>query len=171
MLSLCCFAWAFPSCSKWGYSLWFAGFSLRCFSCCGPRALGVWAQSLWCMGLVPLRHVGSSQTRNLTCVPCIGRWIPIHCSTREVLAPCFKNRGFAIIQVWWGWKSRRRLPLKRVCYSQAPRIEGALPHGGATQGCTGVLQEVEWWEMWARASAVVSAGRNGWGGVSRLQIG
>lgn len=32
---------------------------------------------------------------------------------------------------------------KRVCYSQALRIEGALPHGGATQGCTGVLQEVE----------------------------
>ena len=42
-------------------------------------------QELWHMGLAALQHVGSSQTRDRTCVPCIGRQILIHCTTREVL--------------------------------------------------------------------------------------
>ena len=33
-------------------------------------------------GLVALRHVGSSQTRDWTCVPCNERWILIYCATR-----------------------------------------------------------------------------------------
>ena len=37
------------------------------------------------MGLVTAQHVESSPTRNQTCVPCIGRWIFIHCTTRKVL--------------------------------------------------------------------------------------
>ena len=36
------------------------------------------------MGLVAPRHVGSSQTRARTCVPCTGRRILNHCATREV---------------------------------------------------------------------------------------
>ena len=40
---------------------------------------GSWAQ------LFP-RHVGSSQTRARTCVPCIGRQILNHCATREALS-------------------------------------------------------------------------------------
>ena len=58
------------------------------FSCCGERALGCsgfsslanglsscssQAQWLWHTGLVALWHVGSSQTKNRTCVSCIGR--------------------------------------------------------------------------------------------------
>ena len=35
------------------------------------------------MGLVALQHVGSSQTRARTRVPCIGRQILNHCATRE----------------------------------------------------------------------------------------
>ena len=90
-----------------------AGATLRCsawasdcsgFSCCGTQALGhlgfsscgtraqqLWlkgstaqAQQLWRTGLVSLWHVGSSWTRDLTGVPCIGRWILKHCTTREV---------------------------------------------------------------------------------------
>ena len=67
-----------------GYSsLQCVGFSLRCllllwnigsrhagFSSCGMRA-----QELWLTGLVAPWHVGSSQTRDRTCVPCIGRQI------------------------------------------------------------------------------------------------
>ena len=34
-------------------------------------------------GLVAMRHVGSSQSRDQTCVPCIGRWILNHWTTRE----------------------------------------------------------------------------------------
>ena len=37
------------------------------------------------MGLVAPRHVGSSRTRDRTCVPCIARRILNHCTTREVL--------------------------------------------------------------------------------------
>ena len=76
-----------------GYSsLQCAGFSLRWllllqgtrsrrtgFSSCGRRA-----QSLWGMGLVAPRHVGSSPTRDGTRVPCISSRILNHCATREV---------------------------------------------------------------------------------------
>ena len=48
------------------------------FSSCGAQA-----QQLWRTGLVAPRHVGSSQTRARTHVPCIGRWILNHCATRE----------------------------------------------------------------------------------------
>ena len=41
------------------------------------------AQKLGCTGLVAARYVGSSRTRVQTRVPCIGRWILIHCDTRE----------------------------------------------------------------------------------------
>ena len=89
-----------------GYSsLWCAGFSLRwllllwstgsrCmgFSSCDTWAQQLWlmgsraqAQQLWHMGLVALRHVGSSWTRAQTHVPCLGRWILNHCTTGEAL--------------------------------------------------------------------------------------
>ena len=87
--TLCCGAWA-SYCSG--------------FSCCGARALGAQASvvaacglsscgsralerrlsSRWLTGLAAPRHVGSSQTRDRTHVPCIGRWILNHCTTREV---------------------------------------------------------------------------------------
>ena len=40
-------------------------------------------------GLVAPRHVGSSWTRAQTRVPCIGRWILNHCTTREASLPIF----------------------------------------------------------------------------------
>ena len=40
------------------------------------------------MGLVALWHVGSSQTRARTHVPCIGRQILNHCATREARYYC-----------------------------------------------------------------------------------
>ena len=62
-------------------------------SCC-TRALAsllLWstgsraqAQQLWRTGLVALWHAGSSQSRDRTHVPCIGRQILNHCTTREV---------------------------------------------------------------------------------------
>ena len=56
----------------------------RCmgFTSCGKRD-----QQLWHRGLVAPRHVGSSWTRDRTRVPCTGRWILNHCTTRE--APVF----------------------------------------------------------------------------------
>ena len=55
----------------------------RGLSCCGAQAPDTQAQQLWCTGLVAPRHVGSSQTRARTRVPCTGRQTPNHCATRE----------------------------------------------------------------------------------------
>ena len=44
-----------------------------------------WLLLSWLTGLAALRHVGSSQTRDRTHVPCISRWTLIHWVTREVL--------------------------------------------------------------------------------------
>ena len=38
---------------------------------------------MWCTSLVAPRHVGSSRSRAQTHVPCIGRRILNHCTTRE----------------------------------------------------------------------------------------
>ena len=46
------------------------------------------------MGLVAPRHVGSSRTRARTRVPCIGRQILNHCTTREVRKPSSFPHGF-----------------------------------------------------------------------------
>ena len=54
-------------------------------SCCEAQAPDAQAQQLWLTGLIAPRHVGSSQTRARTRVPCIGRQTPNHCATREAL--------------------------------------------------------------------------------------
>ena len=48
----------------------------------GSRVSGL--QQLWYIGLVARWHGASSRTRDRTCVPCIGRWILIHWTTRGV---------------------------------------------------------------------------------------
>ena len=72
--------------------LWQAGTTLhrgarashyRGLSCFGAQAPDAQAQWLWLTGLVAPRHVGSSQTRDRTRVPCIGRQTLNHCATRE----------------------------------------------------------------------------------------
>ena len=55
----------------------------RGLSRCGAEAPDTQAQQLWPTGPVALRHVGSSQTRARTRVPCIGRQTLNHCATRE----------------------------------------------------------------------------------------
>ena len=80
-----------------GYSLlWCAGFSLRwllLLQSMGSRLSGL--HQLWCTDLVAPRHVGSSWTRARTCVPCIGRRILNHCTTREVLITFFNEKNFS----------------------------------------------------------------------------
>ena len=55
----------------------------RGLSCFGAQAPDAQAQQLWLTGPVAPRHVGSSQTRARTRVPCIGRQTLNHCATRE----------------------------------------------------------------------------------------
>ena len=78
---------AFSSCGKWG-PLFIAVRGPRgpltiAASHCGAQAPDAQAQQLWLTGRVAPRHVGSSQTRARTRVPCIGRQILNHCATRE----------------------------------------------------------------------------------------
>ena len=76
VLSLHCCAQAFSGCS--GQELLIVAVCrllipwLLLLQSTGSR---VRAQYSWRTGLVTLRHVGSSQTRNQTCVPCSGRRI------------------------------------------------------------------------------------------------
>ena len=63
----------------------------RGFSCCSGWApgcmgfsTGTWAQQSWLTGLGASRRVESSQTRDRTRVPCIGRQILNHGTTREI---------------------------------------------------------------------------------------
>ena len=51
--------------------------------------LSVAVASLVDRGFVALRHVRSSQTMDRTCVPCIGRQILNHWTTREAPLLCF----------------------------------------------------------------------------------
>ena len=63
----------------------------RGLSCRGAQAPDAQAQYLWLTGFVAPRHVGSSQTRARTHVPCIGRQTLNHCATREALEWIFKE--------------------------------------------------------------------------------
>ena len=77
---------AFSSCGEWR-PLFIAvrrPFTIG-LSCYGAQAPDAQAQQLWLTGLVAPRHVGSSQTRARTRVPCIGRQILNHSATREAL--------------------------------------------------------------------------------------
>ena len=59
--------------------------SLQCRASVAEHRLQVHGfQQLQLVGLVAPRHVGSSRTRNQTGIPCNGRQILIHCTTREV---------------------------------------------------------------------------------------
>ena len=90
---------AFSSCGEWG-PLFIAvrgpltvavslvvehRLQTRSLSSCGSRTL------------VAPRHVGSSQTRARTRVPCIGRQILNHCTTREALEGIFNLHAWAHI--------------------------------------------------------------------------
>ena len=81
---------AFSSCGKRG-PLFIAvhGPLTPAASRCGAQAPDAQAQQLWLTGPVAPRHVGSSQTRARTRVPCIGRQILNHCATREALCCIF----------------------------------------------------------------------------------
>ena len=113
------------------------GATLRCrarasqcrgFSCCGARALCVQASAvvarrlsscgsralerrLSSCGLVAPRHVGPSQTKAWTRVPCTGRRILNHCATRE--APdyiCFSEWYNLILKCLY-WKDTRKFSI------------------------------------------------------------
>ena len=99
-LGLCCSAWAFSSCGKWGILFSCESWASHCggFSCCRAWALGCAGFSSCGFQALESRLSSygkgaqlscsmweSCQTRDQTCVPCIARWLCNHWATREVL--------------------------------------------------------------------------------------
>ena len=82
-LSLVAASGGYSSLGGEGFSLWWLLLLLSTDS----RAFKL--QQLWLEGLVALWHVESTQTRDGTQVPSTGRWIFVHCATREVPHPGF----------------------------------------------------------------------------------
>ena len=61
---------------------------LRAIECVGSSSRG--------RALAALQHVESPWARDRTCVLCIGRWIPIHYTTREVLPHHFSPLSWSM---------------------------------------------------------------------------
>ena len=99
-LGLRCCTWAFCSCREPGLLSGCGAQASHCggFSC-EAQALGALAsavaacraQWLWHVGPVALQRVESSQTRDRTRVPCIGRRSVIHCTTKGSPFPSIFN--------------------------------------------------------------------------------
>ena len=84
----------------------------RGLSRCGAQSPDAQAQQLWLTGPVAPWHVGSSQTRARTRVPCIGRRILNHCATRE--AP--KCR-YSVITLYLGAPQDHLIPNQTTSWS------------------------------------------------------
>ena len=70
--------------------LWCTGFLLQWLVLLQNTGSWVWVlQQLWLTSLVAPCHVESSWPGDRTYVPCIGRWLLIHYTTREVLRKAF----------------------------------------------------------------------------------
>ena len=85
--------------------------------CSGFSSCSTYAQWWWCTDLAALQHVGSSWTRDWTHVPCVGRWIPVHCTTWEVLESSFRKHIKSRCLGQWNlcpWKSHQYV-IQNVC--------------------------------------------------------
>ena len=72
---------------------------------------------MWLTGLVAPRHVGSSQTRARTHVPCIGRQILNHCATREAPSKYFLSTIYVpgiALGIWAKSRDRNLCPLRHL---------------------------------------------------------
>ena len=76
--------------------------SLWCsaFSCCWAQALGTWASVVVNQGLSCSKACGSSETRGWNRVPCTGRQMLNHWTTREVPINCNLNLFFLLTFAW-----------------------------------------------------------------------
>ena len=120
----------------------------RGLSCCRAQAPDAQAQYLWLTGLVAPRHVGSSQTRARTRIPCIGRQTLNHCATRETAPPtifvlvcvgCYnKNTTHSVaykqqnfFSQLWKWTSKLRV---LAWWREGPLLGCGLPAVSSRDG-------------------------------------
>ena len=82
------------------------------------------------MGLVASRHLGSSSpTRDQTCIPCTGGWIPNHWTTEEVLrtgilSPSFVLPAPTLCRAVYSVLGLELTFQQTPCYEQAPGWTG-----------------------------------------------
>ena len=122
----------------------------RGLSCCGAQAPDAQAQHLWLTGLVASRHVGSSQTRARTRVPCIGRQILNHCTTREAPGLVFKKTLSAMRLSKKGGCFRHDLPLGGGCLLLGSLLDSVSLLGKGSAGA---------WKPWLMAVRSTCLGR------------
>ena len=84
----------------------------------GSSSCSSQAQQL-CTGLVALLRVESSRTRHPTRVPCTGRWVPNHCTTREILEQFLKLATYSMRQV--------HAKLLQLCLTLCDPMDCSLP--------------------------------------------
>ena len=104
----------------------------RGLSRCGAQAPDAQAQQLWLTGPAAPRHVGSSQARAQTRVPCISRQTPNHCATREAPSQLFNSYSefyilctvffFSTYSIWLCFKSLCFCSLKSLVPSSVSKI-------------------------------------------------
>ena len=95
-LGLCCYMWAFSRCRGWRLLFSCRVGASHCggFSCCRAQALGHAGSVVVTSGFSCFTACGIFPDQDQTCVPCIGRRVLNHRTTREVLRkPPFKVRG------------------------------------------------------------------------------
>ena len=146
-LSLCCGVWAFSSCGEQGplFAV-MSGLLIAVTSLVAARGL-----SFWCKGLVSPQHVGSSQTRDQTCVPCIGRRILNLWTTREVPSHKFERDCFMSITlvmslhvyVWDSWL-QRRYHIHFYFLLDSTQINKKCVVGGACEMFGGTMMDGRW---------------------------
>lgn len=87
----------------------------------GLRSCGARAQKLRPAGFVAPRQVGSSRTRGRSRVPCIGRQIPIHCATGEVLSCALIKPYWLLSSDWTAWRRQGPRPRAVAAVVNTPR--------------------------------------------------
>ena len=159
-LGLHWFAQAFSSCSKQGLlsscDAW-ATHSGGFF--CGAWTLGAWASGAAACGLtgvVTTRHVGSSQNRDRTHVPCIGRQILSHCTTREAWSVLnIKKKGWPIPSI------QSQKTYKRDWQCKKKTLVSSAWHQADLVLCQGWCH-VGWWGGGEVAGGEEGAGYQSW---------
>ena len=133
--SFCCVL-AFSSCSELGCSLvvlqgpWLLLLRAQALGGAGLSSCSTWAQELWYTGLVALWHAESSWTRDQTRVPCIGRQILNHWTTRQVLGPTL-DWGC----VWVKWKVKHSWVLETAfAVKPSPKLDLSPGHSLSSHG-------------------------------------
>ena len=166
--SVHCCKRAFSSCGHWGLLSRCDDCASHCrgFSCCGGGLQGVGASAIavcvlgswgsWVLehrlsshspwALLLLGIVGSSRTRDRTCVCCIGGQIPHHCVLREVPTGWFltnysQSYSLGLLENWKGYGADRIVTsilcktsvthsehfVEYFCYAQAVAKQAIVP--------------------------------------------